>query len=214
MQKYLFEPKLGRPCSRDASNNKTVSNRLIRESTKGLSRGPRMRGPLTRRPVAELARGKGVVFALREPRAGSRRVLIKARIARHTTTDLGAARAHQHYILRDGVTRDGSPGCLYGRELDDVDGGAFLDRQKKDTYQFRLIISPEDSAQMADVKPFVQDLMRQMERDLDTQLDWVAVVSRYIWAFFIDRQFSLRSKSEGVRMNSTMPASIHGSIDL
>ena len=33
----------------------------------------------------------------------------------------------------------------------------------------------EDGARLADLKPFIRDLMAQMERDLDTKLDWVAV---------------------------------------
>ena len=79
------------------------------------------------------------------------------------------------YILRDGVTRDGQPGQLYDKDRDDADGSDFLARQKGDRYQFRFIVSPEDSARMADLKPFVRDLMRGMEQDLRTELDWVAV---------------------------------------
>src|SRR5258705_13426821 len=78
------------------------------------------------------------------------------------------------YILRDGVTRDGAPGQLYDKTHDDVDNSDFLARQE-DRYQFRVIVSPEDSARMADLKPFVWGLMQAMERDLDTKLDCVAV---------------------------------------
>src|SRR3990172_6712780 len=45
---------------------------------------------------------------------GSRRVIVKARYTRIVGGDLGAARAHIKYILRDGVTREGEPGRLYG----------------------------------------------------------------------------------------------------
>ena len=77
--------------------------------------------------------------------------------------------------MRDGVTREGGPGQLYDREHDVAEGGDFLERQKGDTYQFRLIVAPEDGGRMADLKPFVRDLMRDMEEDLRTKLDWVAV---------------------------------------
>jgi len=77
--------------------------------------------------------------------------------------------------MRDGVTRDGARGQLYDREHDVADGSDFLERQKGDTYQFRLIVAPEDGGRMADLKPFVRDLMRDMEEDLRTKLDWVAV---------------------------------------
>jgi type IV secretory pathway VirD2 relaxase len=73
------------------------------------------------------------------------------------------------------VTRDGARGQLYDREHDVADGGDFPERQKGDTYQFRLIVAPEDGGRMADLKPFVRDLMRDMEDDLHTRLDWVAV---------------------------------------
>jgi type IV secretory pathway VirD2 relaxase len=130
---------------------------------------------LTRRPVAELGRGKGALYGLTPPPPGWRRVIVKARIARHGTSDLAAARTHQHYIMRDGVTREGGPGQLYDREHDVAEGGDFLERQKRDTYQFRLIVAPEDGGRMADLKPFVRDLVRDMEEDLRTKLDWVAV---------------------------------------
>jgi type IV secretory pathway VirD2 relaxase len=102
-------------------------------------------------------------------------VIVKARIARHGTSDLAAARSHQYYLMRDGVTREGGPGELYDRDHDSVDGGDFLERQKGDTYQFRFIIAPEDSGRMEALKPFVRDLMAAMEDDLHTKLDWVAV---------------------------------------
>ena len=56
-----------------------------------------------------------------------------------------------------------------------LDGGAFLDRSEKDPHQFRFVVSADDGARLADLKPFIRDLCAQMERDLDTKLDWVAV---------------------------------------
>jgi type IV secretory pathway VirD2 relaxase len=41
--------------------------------------------------------------------------------------------------------------------------------------QFRFIVAPEDSTEMADLRGFTRDLMRQMELDLATRLDWIAV---------------------------------------
>jgi type IV secretory pathway VirD2 relaxase len=34
---------------------------------------------------------------------------------------------------------------------------------------------PEDSNEMADLRSFTRDLMRQVEKDLDTRLDWIAI---------------------------------------
>ena len=170
-----FEPKIGKP----RSGREIKSGRLTRMVVKATTRHRAPKSPwanaLTRRPVAELGRGKGALYGLTPPPPGWRRVIVKARIARHGTSDLAAARTHQHYIMRDGVTRDGGPGQLYDREHDVAEGGDFLERQKGDTYQFRLIVAPEDGGRMADLKPFVRDLMRDMEEDLRTKLDWVAV---------------------------------------
>jgi type IV secretory pathway VirD2 relaxase len=105
--------------------------------------------------------------------AGSRRVVVKSRIVK-----LGkgmAAAAHLRYLQRDGTTREGERGALYGRETDQVDGKPFLERSAGDRHQFRFIVAPEDGAQYDDLKPVVRRLMDQAEKDLGTKLDWVAV---------------------------------------
>ena len=48
---------------------------------------------------------------------------------------------------------------LYSRELDEANGTAFLDECGEDRHQFRLIVSPEDGAQLQDLKPFIRDFM-------------------------------------------------------
>ena len=106
---------------------------------------------------------------------GQRRVIVKARITKFKAGQLGAARAHLRYIQRDGVTPEGEPGQLYGPEIDAANGTTFLDECGDDRHQFRLIVSPEDGAQLHDLKPFIRDFMAQVECDLETKLDWVAV---------------------------------------
>ena len=103
-----------------------------------------------------------------------RRVIVKARIVR-LRSGSQAADAHVRYLQRDGTTRDGERGRLYGPETDDVDGKGFIDRGREDRHQFRFIVAPEDGEQLADLRSFTRDLMRQVERDLGTQLDWIAV---------------------------------------
>ncbi|WP_235271688.1 DUF3363 domain-containing protein [Gluconobacter oxydans] len=107
-------------------------------------------------------------------RAGSRRVVVKSRMIRAPGRG-GRARAHLNYIQRDGTSREGERGQLYGAETDRADGDAFLARGKEDRHQFRFIVSPEDGDQMQDLTAFTRDLMAQMETDLGTKLDWVAV---------------------------------------
>jgi type IV secretory pathway VirD2 relaxase len=106
---------------------------------------------------------------------GQRRAIVKARISKLKAGDLGAARAHLRYIQRDGVTPEGEPGQLYGPETDEANGTTFLDSCEGDRHQFRLIVSPDDGAELADLKPFIRDFMAKVESDLETKLDWVAV---------------------------------------
>src|SRR5690606_273627 len=105
----------------------------------------------------------------------ARRVIVKTRLAMLAGKGGAAARAHLRYIQRDGVTREGEPGELYSAERDIADGKAFLDRCQGDRHQFRFIVSAEDADQYPDLKPFTRRLMAQMEEDLGTRLEWVAV---------------------------------------
>jgi len=169
-----FKPKLGR--IRDAGRTRQLrhTTRVLRQAGKAGARTLRQRGHIS--PSAlKRGMGAGVRAAAGLIAPGSRRVIVKARYTRIVGGDLGAARAHLKYILRDGVTREGVPGNLYDASHDEADGSAFLDRSEQDPHQFRLIVSAEDSARLADLKPFVRDLLSQMERDLETKLDWVAV---------------------------------------
>ncbi|TKB23003.1 MAG: conjugal transfer protein TraI, partial [Mesorhizobium sp.] len=82
---------------------------------------------------------------------------------------------HLRYLQRDGVTREGDPGELYGADSDRVDGKAFIDRADGDRHQFRFIVAAEDGIEYEDLKPLTRRLMAQMGEDLGTKLDWVAV---------------------------------------
>ncbi|ANH05756.1 MAG: relaxase/mobilization nuclease domain-containing protein [Bradyrhizobium sp.] len=104
----------------------------------------------------------------------SRIVVIKTRVVRHSarSAPLGA---HLNYLRRDGVTRDGEKARMFGPEKDDMEVGAFAERCEPDRHHFRFIVSPEDAPDMADLKSYTRELMGQMEKDLGTRLDWVAV---------------------------------------
>jgi type IV secretory pathway VirD2 relaxase len=114
-------------------------------------------------------------------------VVVKARVVRLNAQQRGARApkmrgtmnravdAHLRYLERDGVTRDGERGKAYSAIENEADGKAFVERGREDRHQFRFIVAPEDSAEMADLRGFTRDLMRQMELDLETRLDWIAV---------------------------------------
>lgn len=104
----------------------------------------------------------------------SRGAVIKARVVRHSarTAPLGQ---HLDYLRREGVTRDGEKAHLFGPETENANPGAFAERCQGDRHHFRFIVSPDDALEMANLKSFTRDLVGQMEKDLDTRLDWVAV---------------------------------------
>src|SRR5581483_1349463 len=93
---------------------------------------------------SRIGRGRAFAGAPSGRIGGARRVIVKARIVRIKSGDLGAVRAHLRYVQRDGVTRDGDPGELYDANNDRADGAAFVARAAEDRHQFRFIIAPED----------------------------------------------------------------------
>jgi len=106
-----------------------------------------------------------------------RRVTVKARVVRQAWRGArpGSLADHLAYLRRDGVTRDGEKAHLFGPDGQEADAGNFAARCKDDRHHFRFIISPEDAPEMADLDGFTRDLVQQMEADLGTRLDWVAM---------------------------------------
>ncbi len=158
----------------------------------------RIGGPAGKRSGRFNARGRGAKAAAslaaesggwRHDSAGrfrARRVIVKVRVVKLSPQRGGrgpkmrgitskAADAHLRYLERDGVIREGEKGRAYSAIENEVDGRAFIERGREDRHQFRFIVAPEDVAEMDDLRRFTRDLMRQMERDLDTRLDWIAV---------------------------------------
>lgn len=174
-----FEPKLGKIGARTSK----VRSRYLREMVRNAARsGGRKRSNSSSRRAFQggrIGRGAGVarVLASRDRYAAFRvrRVVIKARFIKLAGQGLKGARVHLRYLQRDGVTREGLPGDLYDAKLDRVDGAGFLERSDGDRHQFRFIVSAEDAIEYDDLKDFTRRLMRQMEEDLGTRLDWVAV---------------------------------------
>jgi len=103
-----------------------------------------------------------------------RRVIVKVSIVKMDGRGAGAQRLHLKYIERDSAAREGEPGSLYSERGHEVEAKDFIESGKDDRHQFRVIISPEDAADLADLKSFTRDLVKQMETDLGTKLDWVA----------------------------------------
>ncbi|ANW00832.1 relaxase/mobilization nuclease domain-containing protein [Bradyrhizobium icense] len=107
----------------------------------------------------------------------SRRVVMKARVVRHHGTRFRSATMPKHmaYLKREGVTRDGADARMFDARSDAADERAFAERCEDDRHHFRFIISPEDAAELGDLRAFTRELMTDVARDLGTKLDWIAV---------------------------------------
>ena len=191
-----FEPRLGR------SHDKTRIPTTLRTALMGrvaraggnprrlpsaLPRTPAHSPSPSPSPGRFNARGRGAKIAASFPRGSGwsfdrqsgarvqpRRVTVKVGIAK-AKGKAGGVQAHLRYLEREGVSREGEPGRLYSTFTDEADRDAFIERGLEDRHQFRIILSPEDGAAYEDLKPFTRDVMAQMEADLGTTLDWVAV---------------------------------------
>lgn len=171
-----FTPKLGRMRGKDGKRVVKYGGRILAAARlAGTKTGVRSR----RFDGSRIGRGAsmGRLLSSRDRLGGSRgrRAVVKVSLIRLQGKAGQVARAHMRYIQRDGVTREGLPGELYGPQTDRAHGDDFLKRTAYDRHQFRFIVSAEDGAEYPDLKPYVRRLMTQVEQDLGTKLDWVAV---------------------------------------
>src|SRR5579863_7236934 len=128
------------------------------------------------RSRSRFGRGRRAAVSIRL-RSNARRVVMKARVVRHQGTRFRSAPLPKHiaYLKREGVTRDGEDARMFDAASDTADERAFAERCEDDRHHFRFIISPEDGAELGDLKTFTRELMLDVEKDLDTRLDWLAV---------------------------------------
>ena len=170
-----FRVRPGRPRAERDPGAQRFTRQVMRAAQK--SSGGLGRPPLRRRGRgAEKGRGH-VAARLIGGRLGprARRAVVKARLVVHAQAAPGSTAAHLRYIQRDSVTREGEPGQAYSASRDVADVDAFAARVEGDRHAFRFIVSPEDAAEIGDLRGYTRDLMAQMEADLGTRLDWVAV---------------------------------------
>jgi type IV secretory pathway VirD2 relaxase len=178
LEDHEFHPRLGRLKSRERAPKLFVAQVLAAAQLAGhVGRSWPARSPPGH---IRAGRGRGGVAAFRA--AGrhlygdrARRVIVKARIVRQGFRAAGAVRAHLSYLRREGVTKDGAASRMFDAVSDDADLRAFAERTGDDRHHFRFIVSPEDAAEMEDLRAFTRDVVKQMEHDLGTRLDWVGI---------------------------------------
>jgi type IV secretory pathway VirD2 relaxase len=108
-----------------------------------------------------------------EPPTSARRSVVKASFSRNRRS--GAWAAHARYLARPGAQQEFAKGFGFDAEREDIDMLAVVrDWEKNDELMWRFIVSPEDAARL-NLRDHVRDLVGQMERDLGTQLEWIAI---------------------------------------
>ena len=192
-----FRPKLGRLHQTPVTRSLRYGRRLMRAAwaigkpvsgghDSGKQKLKSLRG----------GRGSGASYRHGFARHKTRRVIVKIRSVKmgngaKGTITAGGAKAHLRYLQRDSAARNIaqemsnstnkptlSPdydGGLYNDTAEGVDDTVVLRRIEQDRHHFRVIISPEEATDLASMKDYIRDLMRGVEQDLNTKLDWVAV---------------------------------------
>jgi hypothetical protein len=119
-------------------------------------------------------RGRGRVAG--EARRFSQRVVVKSRSVRHRGRSVKALLRHVHYLQREGVGLAGDDPKAFGseRELNREEVRLWAESAAGDRHHFRFIVSPENGNEL-DLRKYARELVKQMEWDLRTRLEWIGV---------------------------------------
>ena len=84
--------------------------------------------------------------------------------------------AHGRYLERKGAQRENEKGLGFNETDDDISIVKTVKawQEENDPYLWKLIISPEKAAGI-DLKEHIRELMKRIEKDLGTKLQWVAI---------------------------------------
>ncbi|HFQ5888237.1 relaxase/mobilization nuclease and DUF3363 domain-containing protein [Pseudomonas aeruginosa] len=175
-----FRVRPSAPKNRRKGQGQSFVSKVLKQAGKASSGKSAVRRPgaagTGQRPGSRLGRGHTAArFAGAKLTPMSRRVTIKTLLVNQRNASPQSLAKHLRYIERDGVGRDGEPGRAYGPQTDEADLDAFKERAADDRHHFRFIVSPEDGAELDDLRTYTRHLVNRMEADLGTRLDWVAV---------------------------------------
>ncbi len=174
-----FRARAGR--ARQARTGKAGVSAL--KSLSGLSRarapsayangaGAKGQGKVSRFGAGRLA-GAGASRA-----ASMQRVIVKTYIGKTTgAKGVKAAAEHLRYLQREGAGEGGERGVAFDGEgdLSQEKVGEFREKMVDDRHHFRVMVSPENGARL-DLKEYARDVVKQMEEDLGTRVEWLGVV--------------------------------------
>lgn len=116
---------------------------------------------------------------VKTPLKSAQRVIVKAHFVKQNNSvkSKAALKAHVSYLTRDGVCNvEGQTPDIYsnGQSLTADEVQIITDKIAEDKHHFRFIISPENAHKL-DLNEYTEELIKQIENDLGTQLNYVAV---------------------------------------
>jgi type IV secretory pathway VirD2 relaxase len=133
----------------------------------------RVRWGIRRQSWGSLSGGQTWRRVALDPHVYSRRSVVKASFKRNDHS--GGWAAHARYLSREGVQLEQGKGRGFDAERDGLDMVPLVrDWEKHDELLWRFIISPEDASRL-DLREHVRGLVEQMECDLGTKLQWIAI---------------------------------------
>lgn len=109
-----------------------------------------------------------------ELRAYARRSVVKASFSRNRRS--GAWTAHAKYLSRRGAQQELAMGLGFDSTREGIDMVASVKDWERsgDELMWRFIVSPEDADRL-NLREHVRKLAGQMEKDLGTRLEWIAI---------------------------------------
>src|SRR6202163_2314692 len=112
----------------------------------------------------------------RAPRTFNQRVAVRVNYS--ANKNMGQWKAHGKYVARESATQGGRAAEAGFNATDQkLDIATALDNWQSagDERLFKIIVSPE-FADRLNLQKYARELMRRMERDLGTEIEWVAAV--------------------------------------
>jgi hypothetical protein len=143
----------------------TVTRRQASEDLRWRGDAGREEGRPSRQDLWAERRLRGALYVRARP---ARRPVSVDSVPHHHDADrppseievpLAPLSKHVAYLKREGVTRDGADARMFDARSDDANTGAFAERCENDRHHFRFTVSPEDAAEMADLRTFIRELM-------------------------------------------------------
>ncbi len=187
----------------DADSLKGRHEGRARKTNGGVAK-PALSAALQQRTDRAARLGK-IASARRHPFDPRQRAIVKLHYFSHGGGGAAALRAHARYVARDAAMRgpeldfsEREPdhettepslephdrpldrreamSIFYDASGNDLDGAACVARwAKQDRRHFRLILSAENGARLAELRSYTRAVMRRAEQALGTRLQWIAV---------------------------------------